>query len=202
MIRHTFPPVLAAVLSAMVVAVWACSPARPTPSPLNGATLEPSIPLPPLTFTRADGEPFSTADARGRTSLFFFGYTQCAEVCPLTLAHLGQIRRSLGSTAGGVDLYFVTLDPSHDTPERMRAYLANFPGVVGLIGSTTQLAAAQSAFGVIADRREVGSGNYLLDHTGALYLINSAAQVQMAYPYGTPPEDIVSDVRRIIQSVA
>jgi protein SCO1/2 len=202
--HRLFPPFLAAVLSGMVFTLWACTPAGPVVSPrstltvLNGAALEPPISLPPLAFTRTDDGAFSTSDTRGRTSLFFFGYTHCADVCPLTLAEFGQIRRALGSDASRVDMYFVTLDPARDTPERMRAYVGNFPGVVGLIGSNDEVAKAQAAFSVTADRRDLGSGEYLLDHTGALYLINSASQIQLVYPFGTAPDDIVSDVRHLV----
>jgi protein SCO1 len=183
--------------------LWACTPAAPVNAPaLNGATLAPPVHLPQLTFTRADGTPFTTADTRGRTSLFFFGYTHCADECPLTLAEFGQIRRALGTDAAGVDFYFVTLDPARDTVEWMRTYVANFPGVVGLIGSDSDLAMAQTAFNVVTKRHDLGDGDYALDHTAATYLVNSEGQIQLAYPYGTPIDDIVSDLHRLFATAA
>jgi protein SCO1/2 len=169
---------------------------------LNGAALVPAADLSSLTFTRSDGGMFNSADTRGRISLFFFGYTHCADVCPLTLAQLSQMRRTLGGDAKRVDMYFVTLDPARDTPERMREYVANFPGIVGLIGSDDEVADAQASFHVLSQRREVGGGDYLLDHTAALYLVNSGSQIQLAYPYGTPPSDIVADLRRLLASAS
>ena len=112
LIRHAFPPVLAAVLSGMVFSLWACTPAasvvspQPTASPLNGAALELAVNLPQLIFSRSDGGTFTTADTR--------------------------------------------------------------------------------------------DGDYSLDHTAATYLVNSASQIQLAYPYGTAPDDIVSDLRRLV----
>ena len=196
--RRVLPPLLAFALCGLVLTLWAC--ALPTRPPLNGAAFDPPVVLPPLNFTRSTGGAFTSADARGRISLFFFGYTHCADVCPLTLAELTQMRHTLGGAAEQVDMYFVTLDPTRDTPARMRAYVANFPGVVGLVGSDAVLADAQATFHVVAEKRELEGGDYLLDHTAAIYLVNRKAEIQLAYPYGTDPDDIVADVRQLVGS--
>jgi len=198
-------PVVGALCIALVLSLWLASGgsssvrASTTVAPLNGAALEPAISLPQLTLTRSDGGTFTTANTLGRTSLFFFGYTHCADVCPLTLAEFRQIRRALGNDAAEADMYFVTLDPARDTPQWMRTYVANFPGVIGLIGSDDELTLAQAAFNVVAERRDLGNGDYALEHTAALYLVNSASQIQLAYPYGTAPDDIVSDLHRLLR---
>jgi protein SCO1/2 len=164
---------------------------------LNGAAFEPAADVPALAFTRTDGAAFSTDNTRGRTSLFFFGYTHCADVCPLTLSELAQVHKSLGSAANRVDMYFVTLDPARDTPQRMREYVANFPGVVGLNGSDADLEQAQATFHVVAERHDMGDGNYMLNHTASIFLVNQASQITLAYPYGTPPNDIVADLQSL-----
>jgi protein SCO1/2 len=200
------PPLLAVLLCGIVVSVWACTPAGPAAPPptpeLNGAALDPVVNLPPLMFMRSDGGMFNSADTFGRTSLFFFGYTHCADVCPLTLSELAQMHRALGSAASQVDMYFVTLDPARSTPEQMQSYMANFPGVIGLTGSDAELAAAQASFHVVAQRHDLGGGQYLLDHTAAIYLVNRTGQIQLAYPYGTPPNDIMADVQLLGSSRA
>ena len=199
--RHAFPPLLAVLLSGAVLTLWACAPTvitSPTAQPLNGAALEPPIDVPALNLTGSDGSSFSTSNLHGRLSLFYFGYTHCPEMCPLTLAKLTSMRKTLGPQADSVDMYFVTLDPARDTPERMSTYMENFPGVVGLYGSDAQLEIAQSTFHIQSARRDVGNGDYLLDHTAALFLVNRNAQVQLAYPYGTDASDILSDLRRML----
>ena len=198
--RHAFPPLLGVALSCAVLILWACAPQVPS-APLNGATLEPPIRLQELTATRSDGSTFTTADTRGRISLFFFGYTNCPDVCPLTLAELTRMRRTLGTDARNVDVYFVTLDPERDSPERMRAYLENFPGVTGLIGSDAELASVQSLFNVTSERHDDGNGGYSLDHTAAIYLVNAASEIQLAYVSGTPAEDITSDLHQLVLAV-
>jgi protein SCO1 len=199
--RHAFPPILGAILCGVVITMWACAPAinqAPTAVPLNGAVLQPPTALPPLTFLRSDGSAFTTANTQGRYSLFYFGYTHCAEVCPLALSQLSSMRKSLGTDGDKLDMYFVTLDPQRDTPERMRTYLTNFPGVVGLIGSEGQIAAAQDTFGVQFSRRDLGKGDYALDHTAAMYLVNPSGEVQLAYPSGTDPTEITADLQRLL----
>src|SRR5947207_1917179 len=104
--RHVLASALAVALCGLVLTAWACAPAVPTATRgLNGAALEPAVTLPSLTLTRTAGASFTTATARGRMSLFFFGYTHCADACPLTLAEFEQIRRGLGSDARNVDMY-------------------------------------------------------------------------------------------------
>jgi protein SCO1/2 len=193
-------PLLAVLLSGLVLSLWACTPVAPPPPRLNGASFEPAVDLPPLNFSRTDGASFTTTDTRGRTSLFFFGYTHCADVCPLTLSQLAQVHRGLGNTADQVDMYFVTLDPSRDTPERMREYVSNFSGVTGLNGSAADLEQAQATFHVVAERMDMGDGNYMLNHTASIFLVNKASQIALAYPYGTAPSDIVADLKSLARS--
>jgi protein SCO1 len=166
---------------------------------LNGAVLEPAASLPRMTFSRTDGATFTRDDTAGRISLFYFGYTHCPEMCPVTLANFEQIRRGLGNDASSVDMYFVTLDPRRDTLSSMRAYMGNFPGIIGLIGSDDELLSAQAAFHVVAERQDLGGGDYALNHTAATYLVNPSNRIQLAYPYGTSPDDILSDLGQLIR---
>jgi protein SCO1 len=99
-------------------------------------------------------------------------------------------------------MYFVTLDTARDTPERMQTYVANFPGIVGLIGSDEELAYTQSVFNVVVTRRDLGNGDYMLDHTAAIYLVNSSGQIQLAYPNGTAPDEIVSDLHQLVATAS
>src|SRR5690349_1406014 len=102
--RHALAPLLAILSSVFVLTLWACTPTRPVVSPtLNGAALLPPTQLSRLTFSRTDGGTFSASDTAGRTSLFYFGYTHWPDMCPLTLAEFGQIRRALGPDAAGLD---------------------------------------------------------------------------------------------------
>jgi protein SCO1/2 len=172
----------------------------PAPAPLNGAVFTPPRSIPDLTLQRTDGTPFSTADLHGRLSLVFFGYTFCPDVCPMTLAEMIQVRRLLGPDAGQLHVYFVTVDPARDTPERLHRYVKAFdPSFEGLTGGPDALAQMRSAFGAIGVRRDAPDGgpNYFMDHTAATFLVNPDGEISVAYAYGTPPDLIAADVRQL-----
>jgi protein SCO1/2 len=167
--------VLAAAGAALALGLAACAaPGRTGPTqPFNGGVLTQPLAIPDLALRRADGKLFTTGEARGRWALYFFGYTTCPDVCPMTLAYVSQVRRQLGPAAP--DAYFVTVDPARDTPARLAQYMANFdPGIVALTGTDEQLARMREAFGVVAEKRVVeGSGAaYFMDHTALIFLVN------------------------------
>lgn len=173
---------------------------RPAPAPLNGAVLTPPQSIPDLTLQRVDGRPFQTAELQGRISLFFFGYTFCPDVCPLTLVEVAQVRRLLGAEADRLDAYFVTVDPARDTPERMGPYVKGFdPAIEALTGEPAMLEQLRAAFGAVAERREAPDGGpvYFMDHTAAIFLVDATGSVGVVFSYGTPPEEIAADVRQI-----
>jgi protein SCO1/2 len=190
------------LFSVAVVLLYAQGPgpfgARSAAPTFRGGELAPPTTLPPLALQRADGRPFATADLLGRTSLFYFGYTRCPDVCPLTLAQINQARKQLGSAGAEVDAYFVTVDPARDTPARLREYTANFDTTVGLTGTPEQLAAAFAAFGVVAQRRDAERpGDYFMDHTALTFLVDPSGKLRLVYPYPAEPDDMAADVRAL-----
>ncbi len=170
----------------------------------NGAELSPAQELPPLTLKRADGTLFTTADTAGRISLFFFGYTLCPDVCPMTLGQVAKVRRELGADAQYVDAYFVTVDPERDTPERLAQYTAGFdPAIIPLTGTAGELEQAMAAFGALAQKRLVpdSSVGYLMDHTATLYLVDPDRRIRLLYSYTMTPAQITADIRRLLPQV-
>jgi protein SCO1/2 len=136
-------------------------------------------------------------------SLFSFGYTWCPDVCPLTLAKMAEVRRTLGPIAEEVGFYFVTVDPERDTPERLGMYTAAFDrSIVGLTGTPAELERARQAFGVAAERREVpgSSIDYVVDHTALLFLVDAAGRVQLVYPHDSAPDAIAMDIARLLET--
>jgi protein SCO1/2 len=175
--------------------------ARPVAAPFNGATLDPPLELPSFGLQRADGRPWASTETRDRVSLFFFGYTTCPDVCPLTLHHVAQIRKQLGSAAQRVDAYFVTVDPERDTPQRLLEYSAKFdPAIVSPTGTPTELEQARAAFGVVARKRVVAesAAGYFVDHSAGLYLVDSSSRIRVIEPYGMAEDEIAADLRRLL----
>jgi len=172
------------------------------PAPWNGGAIDPAHDVGALTLLRADGVPFRETDLIGRTTLFFFGYTRCPDVCPLALAHAAQVVRAMGADGVGLDVYFVTVDPERDTPDHLRAYTANFgPRVVGLTGTASQLAAAYRAFGVVSARRPIEgrADDYSVDHSTYVYLLDATARVRLIYGFDQNPAGLAEDARRLMR---
>lgn len=168
----------------------------------NGMQLTPPRELPALQLDRADGGRWSNDELDGRLSLFFFGYTHCPDVCPMTLTRATQIRDALGDRGADVAFYFVTVDPERDTPERLANYVAAFdPAIVGLTGSTGELSAAHEAFGVQAQKQQIsGATNYAVDHTATSYLVDRQGRISMMYTHDAATAEMVEDLQRILTS--
>jgi len=139
-------------------------------------------------------------DFQGKVTALFFGFIQCPDVCPTTLAELTQVRAKLGEDADRFQVLFVTVDPERDTPEIVRTYVEQFDkSFVGLRGEPEQLAAAARAFKVYYAKVPSADGqSYTMDHSAGLYLFGPDGTVQLYARYGQPVDDLVSDVRGLL----
>jgi protein SCO1/2 len=150
----------------------------------------------------ASGGTTSLHEMRGKLVLLFFGYTSCPDVCPTTMAVLRQVTSDLGALADGVQVVFISVDPERDTPQRVQGYVSAFdPRFIGLSGSLDQLEAVWQAYGVYrqVDDASASLAGYLVAHSTRLYLIDPQGDLLLSYSYGTPPEDILSDLRRLLR---
>lgn len=119
---------------------WDWAGASPPPSP---------YPAPPLELDDLDGNPVNLAEFRGWTTIVFFGYTHCPDVCPATLLNLSRAMEELGRRSDRVRILFVTVDPQRDTPDRLRSWLANFhPEIIPLRDSEERIREVVSGWGV------------------------------------------------------
>jgi protein SCO1/2 len=152
-----------------------------------------------LELPDADGRMRSLADWKGKIVVVFFGYTQCPDFCPTTLAELAQIKKSLGATGDRVQVVFVTVDPERDTPEILKAYVGNFgPDFIGLRGSLEQTAAAAKEFKVFyAKVPGKTPGSYSMDHSAASFVFDPAGKVRLYLPYGGDPKVVAADLQQL-----
>jgi len=153
-----------------------------------------------LELPDADGKPRSLADWNGKVTVVFFGYTQCPDVCPTTMAELAQIRGLLGADADRLQTVFVTVDPERDTPEILKAYVANFgPNVVALRGNAEQTAAAAKEFKIFyAKVPGKSGGGYTMDHSAASFVFDPAGRVRLFVPYGSDPKVLAGDIKQLL----
>ena len=128
----------------------------------------------PFTLTEDNGTVVTDRDFRGDYLLIYFGYTRCPDICPLTLSAMAKALDLLGPRAARLRPLFITVDPQHDTPAVLRAYLQKFSSaIIGLSGSAAQIDAVEREFHVTSTIHRTGpaADDYLVDHTAVLFLI-------------------------------
>jgi protein SCO1 len=146
---------------AVLAAVVLLTPPPPGPWDWEGASPPPApYPAPALELDDVDGNRVNLASFRGRTTIVFFGFTHCPDVCPATLLNLSRMLDEMPRRqADRIQVVFVSLDPERDTPERMRSWLSNFhPSIVGLTAPREEVWAQAAAWGVHAAIVPTGRG--------------------------------------------
>jgi protein SCO1/2 len=180
--------------------LFAFSTADAAPS-LKAGAFEPAHPAPELSLRGSDGQELKLARYRGKLVLLVFGFMNCPEVCPTTLATLAEARRVLGPQAAAVQVVYVTVDPERDSVAQMRPYLAAFdPSFVGGTGSPEALAAVRKAYGVVAEKVARPGGSYFMNHSSSVYLIDREGRLRAMMPYGHAAKDFVHDLHLLLAS--
>jgi protein SCO1/2 len=189
----------AALVASTVSLVAACSESKPQFSAIDmtGADYAKDFNLPDQ-----DGRMRSLKDFAGKVVVLFFGYTQCPDVCPTTMTELAQVKKLLGADGEKVQVLFVTVDPERDTPEVLKAYMANFdPGFVALRGSPEQLAAMAKDFKVFYKKNEGKTpSSYSMDHSAASYVYDTRGRLRLYTRYGSGPQALASDIGLLLKS--
>jgi len=153
-----------------------------------------------LALPDADGRPRTLADFRGKVTVVFFGYTQCPDVCPATLSELAAVRQTLGDAGADVQGVFVSVDPERDTPEVLKAYVANFgTDFVALRGDEAQTRAAAKGFKVYyAKVPGATETSYTMDHTAGSYVFDRQGRVRLFTRYGTGADALAHDLKLLL----
>jgi len=137
-----------------------------------------------------NGHTFTQQDLAGAPTLVFFGFTHCPDVCPTTLVKLAQIRRQ--AALAQLRVLFVTVDPERDTPPALAQYVHAFDAQFeGLTGEPAAIGALAKHFGVAVNRVELPGGDYTMDHSAVVFLLNADAQLVAIF---TPPFEVKSFV--------
>lgn len=181
--RHA--PVAIAILAAVAVGVSVALHERTTTPPKlkTGTALPEPRALAAFELTDQRGQPFSRDNLRGRWTLLFTGFTNCPDVCPLTVASMADLRRRLARD--DIQFLFVSVDPERDTPEVIRRYLAHFdPGLLGATGTRAEVETFTAGLG-LAQVVNPGVGDeYTVDHSTAYVLIDP--EVRLAGYFSAP----------------
>jgi protein SCO1/2 len=184
--------------AAVTVLLGACQPQG-----FKGTEYLDPQPAPDFVLTRSDGGELRLSDQIGKVILLFFGFTACPDVCPTTLADARRILEGLDEQAVNAEYLFVTVDPDRDTPEVLETYIGHFdPAILGLTGTPQALAEVWKDYGIFVEKVPLqGSAlDYTVTHTARVFVIDQEGDLRLSYSFGTPYEDILDDVRRLMSS--
>ena len=190
--------VLAALVAVVAANLAACS-AEQKPAfkgiDITGAEYARQLALPD-----ASGKPRTLDDFKGKVVEVFFGFTQCPDVCPTTLAEIAEIKQKLGADGAKVQAVFVTVDPERDTPEIVDAYVAAFgTDFVALRGTLEQTQAAAKEFKVFfAKVPGKTAGSYTLDHTAGSFVFDPKGKVRLFVRQGGGVDAMAGDIKLLL----
>ena len=151
----------------------------------------------PFHLTDQNGKAVRDADFRGRYMLIYFGYSFCPDLCPTTLATMGQALDQLGPDASQVAALFITIDPERDTPEHLTGYAEQFGSdILALTGKPEDIAEAAHAYKVYYRKAETKDGTpYLMDHSSVVYLMDRDGRYLANFGIDATPDDIARAIK-------
>ena len=144
------------------------------------------------------GEAFTRDSLKGRPSMVFFGFTHCPEVCPTSLAEMASWYEALGEEAANLQAFFVTVDPERDTADIVADYVGWTGRVTGVTGTPEEVAKATSSWAVYAEKVPLEGGDYTMDHTASVFLVNAAGEFEGTIAYRENSDTALAKLRRLL----
>ncbi len=180
------------------VFLTACAPDKPQfkSIDLTGADYAKDFVLPDQ-----NGKTRSIKDFAGKVVVVFFGFTQCPDVCPTSMAELAGIKKSLGADGDKLQGVFISVDPERDTPEILKAYMGNFdPTFLALRPSPEQLPVVAKDFKIYYKKVEGRTASsYSMDHSAGNYIYDTQGRLRLYNRYGSGVDGLTSDIRLLLK---
>jgi protein SCO1/2 len=152
------------------------------------------------TLVDQDGCAHTQEDFKGHLTVLLFGFTHCPDLCPTTLSNLSEALDQLGEDRDRVQIAFITVDPERDTPEVLRDYVSGFgPNFVGLTGEPVAIRKAAKTFKVFFQKIPLPGGDYTMDHSAVIYVVDPQARVRLMFTASRRPEDIAHDILELLR---
>ena len=150
-------------------------------------------------LTDQSGQTVTEKSLQGRPTIIFFGYTHCPDVCPTSLFEMSEVLRVMGKDADRVNAYFISVDPERDTAAVMKDYLGSFdPHLKGLTGDAATVAKVLSEFRVYSKKIPLKDGDYTMDHTALIYLMDRNGKFVAPFNLKQTPEAAAADLKRYL----
>jgi protein SCO1/2 len=193
----------ALAIAALAFVVAGCDFRLPTgadKASFNGIDLTGADYAKNLSLTDQNGQPRTLGDFKGKVTVVFFGYTQCPDVCPATMAELAEVKRALGKDGDKLQGVFVTVDPERDTPALLKSYMAGFdPSFIALRGTADQTKAVAKDFKVFYTKVPGKDANsYTMDHTAGSYVFDPGGRIRLFERYNVAPQALAEDIKRLM----
>ena len=154
----------------------------------------------PFSLVDTNGKRVSDRDFRGKLMLVFFGYAHCPDVCPTELQTMSTVMENLGPAADKVAPIFISVDAMRDTPQALANYMKNFDArITGLTGDQNDIASAAKAYRVYYRKAgDSGNGDYTVDHSAFVYLMDGSGKYITHFTFNTAPESMVAVIKKKI----
>ena len=153
----------------------------------------------PFQLTDQSGQTVTEKSLQGRPTLIFFGFTHCPDVCPTSLFEISKVLRSMGNDADRVNAYFISVDPERDNIQAMKDYLSSFdPHLKGLTGDPAAVAKITSEYRVYARKVPLRDGDYTMDHTALVYLMDRDGKFAAPFNLKRTPQEAAADLKRYL----
>ncbi|QPF91447.1 SCO family protein [Bradyrhizobium commune] len=153
----------------------------------------------PFQLTDQNGKAVTEQSLKGKPTLIFFGYTHCPDVCPTSLFEMSEVLRAMGKDADKVNAVFISVDPERDTPATMKDYLSSFdPHLEGLSGDPAETAKVITSYRVYAKKVPTKDGDYTMDHTALIYLMDRDGRFVSPFNLKRTPEEAATDLKRYL----
>ena len=198
--RHAIKSIAAyALFSGAIGILVACSAEKPQfkSIDLTGADYAKGFAL-----TDQHGKPRSLQDFTGKVVVVFFGFTQCPDVCPTSMAELAEVKKLLGPDGDKLQAIFITVDPERDTPEVLKAYMGNFdPTFIALRPTLAELPDFAKSYKVFYKKVEGRTASsYSMDHSAGSYVYDAKGQIRLYNRYGSGAEALASDIKLLMKN--
>ena len=180
----------AAALAAIAVVIW----------PRGGeVAVSPSAVGGPFRLTDQNGRAVTEADFKGKPFLVFFGFTHCPDICPTALFEMSETFRRLGGDAEKIGALFISVDPTRDTPEKLKEYLQSFhPRISALTGTQAEIDEVTKAYKAYAKKVPLDGGEYTMDHSAIVYLMDREGRFVAPFNLKRPADEAAKDLRRYL----
>jgi protein SCO1 len=179
------------LLVGLLVVLWAMGGVRgvTAPAAIGG----------PFQLTDQAGATVTEKDLQGRPTLIFFGFTHCPDVCPTSLFEISEILRAMGQDANKVNAWFISVDPERDNAAAMKDYLSSFdPHLKGLTGDPAAVQKVITAYRVYAKKVPLKDGDYTMDHTALIYLMDRDGRFVAPFNLNRKPDEAAADLKRYL----